>query len=210
MIELDHVIVAVSDLDHAASTFLEAHGLGSIPGGRHPGWGTANRIVPLGESYLELIAVIDEREASATPFGRRVSELASARGHPLGWAVRPASLAAVARKLGLTVETGSRTKPDGEIVRWRAAGVERAVTSSALPFFLEWAPGSTFPGSLAAGAAPGAAISRLELEADPAVVATWLGHHSLPVHVQPGERGLACVVLNGRRGEVVLGGPASY
>ena len=38
---LDHLVIAVSDL--AAPTGYE-----SIEGGRHPGWGTANRIVPLG------------------------------------------------------------------------------------------------------------------------------------------------------------------
>jgi hypothetical protein len=59
-LELDHVLIAVIDLDAAASAFAADHGLDSVTGGRHPGWGTANRIVPLGETYLELVAVVDE------------------------------------------------------------------------------------------------------------------------------------------------------
>ncbi len=42
------MLIGVADLA-AAALELEAHcGLASVEGGRHPGWGTANRIVPLG------------------------------------------------------------------------------------------------------------------------------------------------------------------
>src|SRR5581483_1601628 len=48
--ELDHVLVAVVDLAKAARELEARYGLSSIEGGRHAGWGTANRIVPLGNS----------------------------------------------------------------------------------------------------------------------------------------------------------------
>src|SRR5687768_15600144 len=47
--ELDHVLVAVTDLAAAARTIEAEYGLMAEEGGRHPGWGTANRIVPLGD-----------------------------------------------------------------------------------------------------------------------------------------------------------------
>ena len=62
----------MADLAAAAEEIEARHGLASIEGGRHPGWGTANRIVPLGEAYLELVAVVDEAEAAQSPFGRWV------------------------------------------------------------------------------------------------------------------------------------------
>jgi len=40
----------VADLRAAAQELEARHGLVAVEGGRHPGWGTANRIVPLGES----------------------------------------------------------------------------------------------------------------------------------------------------------------
>ena len=68
----DHVILAVDDLDAAAGALEEREGLASVAGGRHPGWGTSNRIVPLGESYLELVTVVDAEEANGSGFGRAV------------------------------------------------------------------------------------------------------------------------------------------
>lgn len=65
MIEIDHVIVAVNDLAAAAARFERDYGLSSVEGGRHRGLGTGNRIVPLGRSYVELMAVVDETEQSA-------------------------------------------------------------------------------------------------------------------------------------------------
>ena len=72
VLAIDPVIVLVEDLDAAARRYDEHKGLGSVPGGRHPGHGTANRIVPLGGSYLELMAVVDRVEADSSPLGRWV------------------------------------------------------------------------------------------------------------------------------------------
>ena len=55
---LDHVLIAVRDLDAAKDTF-ERLGFKVTPEGRHPGRGTSNRLVVFGGEYLELIAVHD-------------------------------------------------------------------------------------------------------------------------------------------------------
>jgi hypothetical protein len=52
-VELDHVLIAVADLSSAAREMEKSYGLASVEAGRHAGWGTANRIVPLGETYLD-------------------------------------------------------------------------------------------------------------------------------------------------------------
>ena len=51
--------------------------------------------MPLGDTYLELIAVVDEAEAAASAFARWVLE-AEGGFQPLGWAVRTDDLDAVA------------------------------------------------------------------------------------------------------------------
>ena len=68
---VDHVILATDSLDHTLRRLGDL-GLGWVPGGRHGGMGTVNRIVPLGAGYLELVTVEDPRRR-----GRRRSEAGS-------------------------------------------------------------------------------------------------------------------------------------
>lgn len=202
---VDHVLLAVDDLAAGGRLLEERFGLASLEGGRHPGLGTANRIVPLGDTYLELIAVVDGDAAAANPFARWVAEVARREPQPLGWAVRTDDLDSVARRLGLTAERGSRARPDGTVVRWRLAGVERAVDEPALPFFIEWEPGMPLPGRAPAAHAAGAArLSRLGLSGDRERLEAWLGPHELAVEVAPGPPALVAVSIATRDGEIRL------
>ena len=121
--DLDHVVIAVRDLAEAADE-VERYGLASIAGGRHAGWGTANRIVPLGATYLELVAVVDADEAAASAFGRWVAGAGPDPIAPLGWVVRTGDIAAVAERLELSVSTGSRPAGDGSLLQWQLAGID--------------------------------------------------------------------------------------
>lgn len=80
--ELDHVLIPVADLCGAVTEFDRRCGVVSVEGGRHSGWGTASRIVPLGDSYLELVAVVDLAEALRSTFGRWVANARA--GRPAG------------------------------------------------------------------------------------------------------------------------------
>ena len=104
MLAIDHVIVPVHDLDVAASEFEAKHGLTSVEGGRHPAWGTANRIIPLGDTYLELVAVEDHETAGRSAFGQWIAS--AIPGRPLGWAVRTDAIDTVGRRLDLPVAAG--------------------------------------------------------------------------------------------------------
>ena len=130
--ELDHVLIPLVDLSRAVTEFEGRYGLVSVEGGRHEDWGTANRIIPLGDSYLELVAVVDPAEASQSAFGRWVANAQA--GRPLGWAVRTDDLGAAAGRLGLSVGSGARFTGTGDLLRWRIAGVERAMAEPWLPF----------------------------------------------------------------------------
>jgi hypothetical protein len=204
-LELDHVLLAVSDLFAAAQEIEARHGLVSLEGGRHPGWGTANQIVPLGDSYLELVAVVDESEAAQSAFGRWVARAHTRSAEPLGWAVRTDRLDDVARRLGMTVDAGSRTGRDGRVVRWRVAGIEHAAAEPSLPFFIEWGDKTTLPGRAPAAHRVGAVrLSSLRLDGDAARLAAWLGEHHLPITVRPGAPAVTAVLLAGDAGEITL------
>jgi hypothetical protein len=203
-LELDHVLIAVSDLVDGARALEQRYGLASVEGGRHPDWGTANRIVPIGDAYLELVAVVDRERALGGAFGRWVAAVPRGVLQPLGWAVRSASIDAIARRLDLAVGSGSRTRPDGRILQWRTAGVERAASDPALPFFIEWGPDSPHPSEVPSAHVPGMVeIRALELGGDEAELATWLGEHSLPVGIRPGPSAVTCIVLRGLAGREI-------
>jgi catechol 2,3-dioxygenase-like lactoylglutathione lyase family enzyme len=74
---IDHLVVAVHDLDQAA-TFYQRLGFRVGARNRHP-WGTENRIVQLPDSFIELITVgegaaIAPHRASAFSFGAFVQD----------------------------------------------------------------------------------------------------------------------------------------
>jgi hypothetical protein len=183
------------------------YGLASVEGGRYHDWGTANRIVPLGETYLELVSVVDARTAARSPFGRWVAGNQSEHAQPFGWAVRTPDLDVTVRHLGLKASAGSRTRPDGRVLRWRTAGIEEAIREPSLPFFMEWEEGAEQPGQELAHDGPDSvAVVELQLRGDPARIADWLGPHALPVTIRQGAPAVLKLVLAGPEGEIVLRG----
>jgi glyoxalase-like protein len=206
MLRLDHVVFAVADLDEAAVRFREAFGLDSVEGGRHERWGTANRIVPLGDQYLELVAVVDEAAAARTGFGRGVLERASAGGGWFTLAVVADDLDAVAIRLGLEIGSGSRTRPDGEVLRWRSAGLDDPRREPWMPFFLAWdAPDEMHPGRARAGHGVRAhGIAWVEAAGDAERLREWLGGEELPIRVIEGEPGLLRVGVATPDREIVI------
>jgi len=205
-VEIDHVLFAVDDLPAAAEEIEARHGLSSIEGGRHPGWGTANRIVPLGDAYLELVTVVDQTEAAQSPFGSWVASVAGTLAGPFGWAVRTHHLDDVADRLGLSVSRGSRLDRSGKRLRWQSAGIEQAALEPPLPFFIEWQAGTPLPGSARRADALGAlAIASLRLTGDSDRLNEWLGRHSMPISVRRGGPAVTGITLAGPAGEIVLG-----
>jgi Glyoxalase-like domain len=208
-LRIDHVIHAVDDLDEAGAVMFDREGLASVPGGRHPGWGTANRIVPLGESYLELITVVDVDEAEQSEFGRAVRRALTEDRPLVGWVVATDDIDAVAKRLDLEVEEKSRETSDGSTLSWRLAGVERALKTGALPCFVQWdVPPEQHPGAAEARHETDArGIAWVEVCADDRdEVGEWLGEaHDLPVRITDGDPGLAAVAIETGGGEIVLG-----
>jgi hypothetical protein len=199
------VLLAVTDLAAAAREMEERHGLSSVEGGRHPGWGTANRIIPLGETYVELIAVVEPVEAAGSAFGSWVAAGATHEGRPVGWAVRTDDLDDVAGRLGLAVDAKSRKDASGRTLRWRVAGIEEAAADPSLPFFLEWGDGTPFPGRAPVTHPAGAVqIASLQLDGDRQRLADWLGSHRLPITVREGGPAVASVILSSADGEFTL------
>jgi len=141
---IDHVILAVRDPDGAAQALEDELGLRSGPGGRHAAHGTHNRLCWLGDSYLELMGVFDAAIASASWWGAYVSRLLDERGEGYAGVVLASDdLAADASRLagaGSALgepQPGERARPDGDVVRWRAALPARPDPDLGLAFLIE-------------------------------------------------------------------------
>lgn len=128
---IDHLVIAVADLDAATSELEAALGLAFTAGGNHPGAGTANRIAFLGEPYLELIAVEDEALADARPIGAAALRALEAGGGLATYALVDDALEVSVAELqanGSSIaapQHGSRQRPDGETVAWWTATFDR-------------------------------------------------------------------------------------
>jgi hypothetical protein len=206
VLRLDHVVCAVPDLDEAAVRFREEFGLDSTEGGRHERWGTANRIVPLGDQYLELVAALDEPVAAKIAFGRGVLERATGGGGWFTMAVVADDLDAVATRLGLEIGSGSRARPDGQTVRWRMAGLDDPRREPWMPFFLTWdVPDELHPGRARAGHGVRATgLAWVEVGGDAERLRTWLGGDELPIRVTDDEPGIHRVAITTPDGELVI------
>ena len=203
--KIDHVVWGAGDLDQAAGRVRERYGLGSAPGGRHPGWGTANRIVPLGRGYLELMAVVDPEEAARDPVGRALSRLLADGDGLLMWCLATDDLDATASRLGLAIQSKSRVLPDGGRIGWRSAGLDVALRNPSLPFFISWeVPPERHPERMPAEhRARPEGIAWVGVGGDPAELGEWLGGESLPVRFQ-GPPGVNALGIAAGAGQIVI------
>ena len=124
---IDHVVIAVTDPDAAASELTETVGLAFTAGGRHQGYGTFNRIAFLGDAYLELIGVEDAFVASGNPIGAAAVRALNRGGGFATYALADDAIRTSVARLQANdsrigpVSHGSRERPDGERVEWWTA-----------------------------------------------------------------------------------------
>jgi hypothetical protein len=117
---IDHVVIAVNDLDQTITDFTSA-GFTVLPGGVHANNETHNALVAFSDgSYFELIAWLDPATASRTIWRER---LAGGEGF-VDFALRSVDLLDEVKRLreeGLDTPDpfpGGRTRPDGQRVEW--------------------------------------------------------------------------------------------
>ncbi len=144
---LDHFILGCDDLDRGID-FVEKHtGVRAAFGGVHPGRGTRNALLSLGERrYLEIMA--PDPAQKLTPQIPRLRELKEP--HIVSWAVHPANvnqLVARLREAGVAFkdpQPGSRQRPDGKLLHWKSLALNDD-HDGLLPFFIEWSADSLHP-----------------------------------------------------------------
>ncbi|HEY6128591.1 MAG TPA: VOC family protein [Candidatus Acidoferrum sp.] len=160
---LDHILLGCSDLQ-AGIAFVEQHtGVRAEFGGVHPGRGTENALLSLGERrYLEIIAP-DPQQSTKDPLAKGLESLAGPR--LIRWAARPGDLKVFAADLaraGIIAEgptPGSRKRSDGRMLHWQTVNLKDDA-DGLFPFFIEWSADSPHPST---DAPSGCQLLRFEL-----------------------------------------------
>jgi catechol 2,3-dioxygenase-like lactoylglutathione lyase family enzyme len=201
---LDHVILGINDLDRGIA-FVEEHtGVRAAFGGVHPGRGTQNALVSLGElHYLEIIAP-DPKQTVPPPIpGLR--ELQEPR--LVGWAVHTTDIAGLAKKVeaaGFVIDgprDGSRARPDGKILHWKAFRLKDD-RGGLLPFFIEWSRDSVHP---SADAPAGCQLAHFSIRSpDPAELRRALGALGIDYAVEFSDKPRFVANIFGPRGNFAL------
>jgi catechol 2,3-dioxygenase-like lactoylglutathione lyase family enzyme len=185
---LDHILLGCSDLDRGIAFVEEQLGVRAAFGGVHPGRGTRNALLSLGErQYLEIIA--PDPQQSHAPDNYGLKERTGPR--VVGWAAHPGDLSQLATRLrsanipfdGPT--PGSRKRPDGRLLQWQTLNLKNN-HFGLLPFFIEWSPGTIHP---SVDAPIGCKLDRFEISTSNNIALQRLSSLlSLDVRIRHGEK----------------------
>lgn len=145
---LDHLLLGVPNLEEGIAWVEEKTGVHAALGGRHPGLGTHNALLSLGQKqYLEIIAPDPTQTTLAPQFA--FLQLATTP-RLLTWAAVTNdihALAAQAHAAGFALNgpnAGSRTRLDGAMLQWKTLFL-RNEFSLLIPFFIAWGAGTRHP-----------------------------------------------------------------
>jgi Glyoxalase-like domain len=202
---LDHILLGCNDLDRGIDFVYKQTGVRAAFGGVHPGNGTQNALLSLAESrYLEIIAPDPKQPPSADTL-----DLRSLDDDPalVGWAAHHADLDAFAARLksqGFTIEgpmPGSRKRPDGRLLTWKALRRKDDPTRL-LPFFIEWSANSIHP---SVDSPQGCHLVRFEAfapDADARLVSGKIEALGLDLPLADGEHSLLVATIAGPKGQL--------
>jgi hypothetical protein len=206
---LDHILLGSSDLNAGIAFMEERTGVRAALGGVHPGRGTRNALLALGDrQYLEIIAP-DPAQNKVPDFVAPLVEKLKSLSTPrlVAWADHPGNLEALAAKLkaaGITFDgprDGSRSRPDGRQLRWRTLNLADD-RNGILPFFIEWDPNTVHP---SVDAPQGCRLDRFSLaDPDPMTLAESFVALGLEVPIDRGEKTELRAQIRSTKGLMVL------
>jgi Glyoxalase-like domain len=206
---LDHILLGSNDLN-AGIAFVEEHtGVRAAIGGVHPGRGTRNALLSLGERhYLEIIApdpAQDKVPDFAAPLLQKLKSLSTPR--LVGWADHPGNIEAFAVKLKTTgiafdgPRDGSRARPDGRLLKWKTLNLADD-HDGILPFFIEWDAASTHP---SADSPAGCQLASFSIaDPDPTSLKKICEQFGLDVSVEAGKKTELRAQIVGPKGKLAL------
>ena len=204
--QIDHVIIGVPDLEQAIKQIADLTGVRPVVGGVHPGRGTRNALMSLGDgSYLEILA---PNPAEPVPSGEATELGILTEPTPIGWAVSAEDETELRRRLSkhaiavTPAEPGSRDLPNGSTLRWVTFGYSD-LDDPLAPFFIIWADPTRHPSRTSPS---GCRLTELRIQHPNADrVARAVAPLQVPVAVSPSTKSGMRVTLTCPRGTLTFG-----
>lgn len=148
---VDHLVLGISDLDNGIDWAQKTLGIRPAIGGVHPGVGTRNALLSLGhKKYLEIIAP----DPNQSEFNFHLDMRKFAEPRLITWGAATNDIESIARKAKadsfeiIGPRDGSRTRPDGKVLKWKTAVITKSFgdqTIEPMPFFIQWSADSLHP-----------------------------------------------------------------
>ncbi|MCF2589147.1 VOC family protein [Brevibacterium sp. UCMA 11752] len=149
--KFDHLVIAVPNLAESVEQYHSILGVEAIPGGAHPGLGTANALLGLEgvgtgagrDIYLEILGPDPEQDP-----GLAASRLAGITEPTVQrWAIHPADfdglVTSAARSIEPHIDLGevhdmTRRTPEGTLLEWRLTRRTPLALGGIQPFLIDW------------------------------------------------------------------------
>jgi Glyoxalase-like domain len=201
---LDHILLGCTVLTSGIEFVAKHTGVRAAFGGVHPGRGTQNALLSLGEKhYLEIIALDPLQSDAPDHYG--VAKLIWPR--LVGWAAHPGDLNSFATRLREAdiafdgPNPGSRKRPDGRLLQWKTLNLKDD-HSGLLPFFIEWSADTIHP---SADSPTCCRIVRFEIATpEPEQLSNTVAILGLDVKIVKAEYAQLRTTIAGPKGELAL------
>jgi len=187
----DHLLLGCSDLDQGI-VFVESHtGVRPAIGGVHPGRGTRNALLSLGQlHYLEVIAPDPAQTTTPTTRAELPVMLKRLTSPTLvDWAVHTSDIVGVA------------DRPDGKMLHWQTLNLDND-REGLLPFFIQWGADTVHP---SADAPAGCKLESFAVVSpESALLSSEFQKLGIDVQVASGSSARLRVVIAGPKGKFNL------
>lgn len=143
--QLDHIILAINNLEKGVRQFESMTGIEPIYGGEHPNWDTQNAIIPLHHHmYIEIMAPKNDLEV-VPDFLKNINTL-----KPIGFAMATHDINQMEKTIqqlnykSTGIQAGSRVTPQGQQLKWSMLTVTEP-NLGMNPFFISWSDDTGHP-----------------------------------------------------------------
>ncbi len=205
---VDHLLLGAADLDQGIAWVEQRTGVRPALGGSHPGRGTRNALLSLGNGhYLEVIAP----DPAQTVYSFQIDIRKLIEPRLITWAAGTTDIEAVAvraKAAGYQVfgpADGSRARPDGTRLAWRTLGIASTLAAGAvepIPFFIQWSANTVHP---SIDSPKGCALKAFRItHPNPSAVNTVLGAVGIEADVTTGPEAAIQATLATPKGLVDL------